>query len=64
MSRRGSAEKVACLFCGHRISKVIDSRGDQRIRKCDACGKKTLTNERAVKLMPEKSQRATPTANR
>jgi hypothetical protein len=31
------APKVICPACGHKISKVLDSRGDVRLRECDAC---------------------------
>lgn len=36
MPKRG--DRVACPDCGYRRSRVLDSRGTDRLRRCDDCG--------------------------
>jgi len=51
------AKKVTCPACGHGISKVIDSRGELRLRSCVQCEAHFMTTESVTKLMPRGSRR-------
>lgn len=40
-----TAEKAPCPQCGGLLSRVLESRHVQRLRECQACGTRWLTEE-------------------
>ena len=39
------AKKIICPACEHGYTTVLDSRRWKRLRECDACGARWLTDE-------------------